>query len=89
MKRAGVVNKVFTDADLLAESRAFVDKLAKGPTRAYAAHKVLLRAGANGGVAAADEIMFDIAMPVFDSRDATGGIASAADAIKAARSFHS
>ena len=85
MERAGVVNKVFADTDLLAESRALVDKLARGPTRAYAAHKVLLRAWANGGVAAADEIMFDIAMPVFDSRDATGGIASAVDAIKAAR----
>jgi enoyl-CoA hydratase/carnithine racemase len=85
MERAGVVNKVFTDADLLVESRAFVDKLAKGPTRAYTAHKVLLRAWANGGVAAADEIMFDVAMPVFDSRDATDGIASAVDAIKAAR----
>ena len=85
MERAGVVNKVFADADLPAESRSFVDKLAKGPTRAYAAHKVLLRAWANGGVAAADEIMFDVAMPVFDSRDATGGLASAVDAIKAGR----
>ena len=66
MEHAGVINKVFPDADLLAESRAFVEKLAMGPTRAYAAHKVLLRAWANGGVAAADEIMFDIAMPVFE-----------------------
>jgi hypothetical protein len=33
------------------------------PTRAYAAHKVLLRTCANGGVGAADEIMFDIAIP--------------------------
>jgi hypothetical protein len=46
---------------------------------------VLLRAWANGGVAAADEIMVDIAMPVFDSRDATGGVASAVAAIKTAR----
>ncbi|WP_198024018.1 hypothetical protein [Mesorhizobium sp. LNHC221B00] len=62
-----------------------MEKLAMGPTRAYAAHKVLLCAWANGGVAAADEIMFDIAMPVFDTRDATGGIASAVDAMKAGR----
>jgi enoyl-CoA hydratase/carnithine racemase len=85
MEHAGVVNKVFPDADLLAESRAFVEKLATGPTRAYAAHKALLRAWANGGVAAVDEIMFDMAMPVFDTRDATGGIASAVDAMKAGR----
>jgi enoyl-CoA hydratase/carnithine racemase len=82
MEHAGVINKVIADHDLLAHSRAFVDKLAKGPTRAYAAHKLLLRTWANGGVAAADQIMFDIAMPVFDSQDAAGGIASAVDAIK-------
>jgi enoyl-CoA hydratase/carnithine racemase len=85
MERAGVVNKVFADGDLLTESHGFVDKLAKGPTRAYAAHKALLRTWANGGISAADEIMFDVAMPVFDSKDATGGLASAVDAIKAAR----
>jgi len=85
MERAGVVNRVVADDDLLAQSRAFVDKLAKGPTRAFAAHKLLLRAWANGGIAAADQIMFDIAMPVFDSQDAIGGVASAVDAIKNAK----
>jgi enoyl-CoA hydratase/carnithine racemase len=85
MERAGVVNRVVADNELPAQSRAFVDKLAKGPTRAYAAHKALLRAWANGGVAAADGIMLDTAMPVFDSRDATGGVASAVEAIKASR----
>src|SRR5581483_7143391 len=85
MERAGVVNKVFADGDLLTESRGFVDKLAKGPTRAYAAHKALLRTWANGGISVADEIMFDVAMPVFDSKDATGGLASAVEAIKASR----
>ena len=83
MERAGVVNKVFADADLLTQARAFVDKIAAGPTRAYAAHKALLRAWADGGVAAADEIMFDMAMPVFASQDAIGAIASAVNAIKA------
>ncbi|MEI9400688.1 enoyl-CoA hydratase/isomerase family protein [Mesorhizobium argentiipisi] len=85
MERAGIVNRVVADDELLAQAQAFVDKLAKGPTRAFAAHKALLRAWANGGVAAADEIMFDIAMPVFDSQDATGGIASAVDALKAGK----
>jgi len=85
MERAGVINKVIADDDLLAHSRAFVSKLAKGPTRAFAAHKLLLRAWANGGVAAADQIMLDIAMPVLDSQDALGGIASAVDAIQNGR----
>jgi enoyl-CoA hydratase/carnithine racemase len=85
MERAGVINKLVADDHLLAHSRAFANKLAKGPTRAFAAHKLLLRAWANGGIAATDQIMFDIAMPVFDSQDATGGITSAVDAIKNAR----
>ncbi|MFZ6647435.1 enoyl-CoA hydratase/isomerase family protein [Undibacterium sp. TJN25] len=85
MAQAGVINKVFADDALLDEARAFVDRLAKGPTRAFAAHKALLRTAATAGVAVADEIMFDVAMPVFDSQDATGGIASAVDAIRLAQ----
>lgn len=85
MESAGVVNKVLADDDLLAHSRAFAEKLAKGPTQAFAAHKMLLRAWANGGVAAADEIMIDVAMPVLDSKDAIGGIASAVSAMKAGK----
>ena len=46
---------------------------------------MLLRAWANGGIAAADEIMVDVAMPVFDSQDAIGGIASAVGAMKAGK----
>ena len=54
MERFGVVNRVVADADLLKESSAFAYKIARGPTRAYAAHKALLRAWAVGGVAATD-----------------------------------
>jgi enoyl-CoA hydratase/carnithine racemase len=85
MAQAGVVNRVVADEDLLDEARAFVARLATGPTRAFAAHKALLRAWAHGGVAAADEIMFDIAMPVFDTQDATQAIVSAVEALKAGK----
>jgi hypothetical protein len=50
---------------------AFARKVATGPTRAYAAHKALLRAWAVGGVSAADEAMFKT------------GLASAVKAFKA------
>jgi hypothetical protein len=50
--------------------------------RAHAAHKALLRMWAVGGIDAADEALFDIAMPLFDTEDAAAGLASA---IKAAR----
>lgn len=83
MERHGVVNRVVSDADLLAETNAFAAKLATGPTRAHAAHKALLRAWAVGGVGAADEAMFDIAMPLFETEDVRFGLASATGALRA------
>ncbi|MFD7443544.1 enoyl-CoA hydratase/isomerase family protein [Streptomyces sp. NPDC059909] len=83
MADAGVINRVVPDDALLAEATAFALKAAKGPTRAYAAHKALLRAWAVGGVSTADEAMFDIAMPLFETDDVKTGLASAVNAFKA------
>ena len=82
MERFGVVNRVVPDAQLLDEARAFALKVAKGPTRAHAAHKALLRAWTTGGVGTADDAMFDIAMPLFETDDVTRGLRSAVDALK-------
>jgi enoyl-CoA hydratase/carnithine racemase len=83
MERHGVVNCVIDDHKLVAEATAYATKIAAGPTRAYAAHKALLRAWAVGGVAAADEAMFDIAIPLFETNDVKTGLASAVNALKA------
>ena len=85
MERFGVVNRVVPDAQLLDEARAFALKVAKGPTRAHAAHKALLRAWTTGGVGTADDAMFDIAMPLFETDDVTRGLRSAVDALKAGK----
>lgn len=85
MQSYGVVNRVIDDAALLDESTAFARRLAGGPTRAHAAHKALLRAWALGGVAAADEAMFDIAMPLFETEDVKAGLRSAVDALNAGK----
>ncbi len=85
MERFGVVNRVVADEVLISEATLFAEKLATGPTRAYAAHKALLRAWAVGGVAAADEAMFDIAMPLFETEDVKTGLKSAVDALKAGK----
>jgi len=85
MERFGVVNRVVPDAELLHEARAFALKVAQGPTRAYAVHKALLRTWAGGGVSAADETMFDVAMPLFETDDVRRGLKSAVDALKAGR----
>ncbi|NTX28029.1 enoyl-CoA hydratase/isomerase family protein [Burkholderia pyrrocinia] len=85
MERFGIVNRVVADTDLLKEASAFARKIAAGPTRAYAAHKALLHTWANGGVSAADEAMFDIAMPLFETDDARRGIRSAVNALNEGR----
>jgi enoyl-CoA hydratase/carnithine racemase len=85
MAAAGVVNRVVADETLLEEATAFAHRVAKGPTRAYAAHKALLRAWAVGGVAAADEAMFDIAMPLFETDDVKTTLPTAVDAFKAGK----
>ncbi|MEM5329150.1 enoyl-CoA hydratase/isomerase family protein [Paraburkholderia sp. JHI2823] len=85
MAHFGVVNRVVAEDRLLDEAMAFAQKAARGPTRAYAAHKALLRAWAIGGVAAADDAMLDMAMPLFETEDAQRGIQSAVDALVAGR----
>jgi enoyl-CoA hydratase/carnithine racemase len=69
MARRGIVNRVTSDEALWPEALAFAEKLAKGPTLAHAAHKALLRIWATSGIGAADQAMFDIAMPLFETND--------------------
>jgi enoyl-CoA hydratase/carnithine racemase len=85
MAAAGVVNRVVADEELLQEATAFARRVAKGPTRAYAAHKALLGAWSVGGIAAADEAILDIAMPLFETQDVKAGLTSAVNAIKAGK----
>jgi enoyl-CoA hydratase/carnithine racemase len=85
MAAAGVVNRVVDDETLLDAAADFARRVAKGPTRAHAAHKALLREWAVGGVAAADEAMLDIALPLFETKDVKTTLPSAVDAVKAGR----
>jgi enoyl-CoA hydratase/carnithine racemase len=85
MMQRGVVNQVVPDAELEQRAKQFALGVAAGPTRAYAAHKALLRIWAEAGVAAADSAMFDIAMPLFETDDVRRGIPSAVAALKAGR----
>ena len=52
----------------------------RGPTRSYAATRTLLKAWSSGGVAAADLVMLDVAMELYNGADAQRGFASTADA---------
>ena len=85
MMQRGVVNRVVPDSELQKSTRELACARLGGATRAYAAHKALLRIWAEAGVAAADSAMFDIAMPLFETDDVRRGIPSAVDALKAGR----
>jgi enoyl-CoA hydratase/carnithine racemase len=85
MADAGVINRVVPDDELLAEAKAFAQRAAGGPTLAHAAHKYLLRSWAVGGVAAADQALFDVSVPLFDTEDVRTGLASAAEAFRAGK----
>ena len=83
LAEAGLVNRVVADEDVVSTALEFARKVAAGPTRAHAAHKALLRLWEIGGAAGADAAMFDVAMPLFESKDARKGIPSAVRAYQA------
>jgi enoyl-CoA hydratase/carnithine racemase len=76
----GIATHVVPDAELSATAAALAKQLATGPTRSYAATRTLLKAWSSGGVAAADLVMLDIAMELYDGADAQRGFVNTADA---------
>jgi enoyl-CoA hydratase/carnithine racemase len=74
-ERWNIVNRVVPGEELHREAESFALKLAAGPTRAFAAIKMMLRAQQTG-VAAADRITVSSVMPVMDSSDAAAAIAT-------------
>jgi enoyl-CoA hydratase/carnithine racemase len=76
----GIATHVVPETELSATATALARQLATGPTRSYAATRTLLKAWSSGGVAAADLVMLDVAMELYDGADAQRGFASTADA---------
>ncbi len=76
----GIATHVVPESELSATVAALVGQLATGPTRSYAATRTLLKAWSSGGVAAADLVMLDVAMELYNGADAQRGFASTADA---------
>ncbi|GIK77505.1 MAG: enoyl-CoA hydratase/isomerase family protein [Acidobacteria bacterium] len=72
----GVVNRVVPPEHLLEKGMGFARELAAGPTLAHGATKRLVRAYLEGGVAAADAAVADVAGPLFDSEDLRGAVRS-------------
>ena len=76
----GIATHVVPEKELAATAAALAKQLATGPTRSYAATRTLLKAWSSGGVAAADIMMLDVAMELYDGADAQRGFANTADA---------
>jgi enoyl-CoA hydratase/carnithine racemase len=76
----GIATHVVPETELAATAAALAKQLATGPTRSYAATRTLLKAWSSGGVAAADLVMLDIAMELYDGADAQRGFVNTAEA---------
>ena len=75
----GVINRVVGADELLEKGMKFAHQLAAGPTVAHAATKRLVRAYLDGGVAAADAAVPEIAGPLFETEDLGNAVRSFLD----------
>jgi enoyl-CoA hydratase/carnithine racemase len=78
----GIATHVLPEDQLANAAAALARQLAEGPTRSYAATRTLLKAWSSGGVAAADLVMLDIAMELYNGADAQRGFANTAAAFE-------
>ena len=76
----GIATHVVPEPEVEATAEALARKLAKGPTKSYAATRTLLKAWSAGGVPAADAMMLDITMELFNTEDCARGFANTAKA---------
>lgn len=76
LERWNVVNRVVADDELADESMRFAQRLARGPTRANAATKQMVRAFLEHGVRGADERIGEIAAPLFATDDLQNAVES-------------
>jgi enoyl-CoA hydratase/carnithine racemase len=76
----GIATHVVPENELTAVAAELTRQLATGPTRSYAATRTLLKAWSSGGVAAADLVMLDVTIELYDGADAQRGFANTADA---------
>jgi enoyl-CoA hydratase/carnithine racemase len=76
----GIATHVVPEPEVEATSEALAQTLARGPTKSYAATRTPLKAWSAGGVPAADAMMLDITMDLFNTEDCVRGFANIAKA---------
>jgi enoyl-CoA hydratase/carnithine racemase len=75
-ERWNIVNRVVPDDVFESQTRAFAERLAHGPTLAYAAGKRMVRAYLDGGIRAADKLVGEVGPPLFQSEDMRAAVAA-------------
>ena len=75
-ERWNIVNRVVPDDAFESETQTFAERLARGPTLAYAAGKRLVRTYLEGGIRAADKLVGEVAPPLFQSEDMRAAVAA-------------
>src|SRR6516225_9356179 len=75
-ERWNIVNRVVPDEKLESEAMAFAERLANGPTLAYAAGKRMVRAYLDSGIHAADKVVGEVGPPLFESEDMRAAVAA-------------
>ncbi len=75
-ERWNIVNRVVPDDTFASQARAFAERLANGPTLAYAAGKRIVRAFLESGVRAADRVVDQVAPPLFRTEDMRAAVAA-------------
>jgi enoyl-CoA hydratase/carnithine racemase len=84
-ERWNIVNRIVPDNEFASQTRAFAERLASGPTLAYASGKRIIRAYLEGGIRTADKLVDEIAPPLFQSEDMRAAVAALVE--YGARSF--
>jgi enoyl-CoA hydratase/carnithine racemase len=78
-----LVAEVVPDNELDKTAAGLTHRFAEGPTKAYAAIKALVKAHAGGGVPAADTLLLDLAIGLYETADARNAIPKVGAALAA------
>ncbi len=70
----GIINRVYPPDQLQAKTLDFAHKLAAGPTRAHQVTKRILSTYDDSGIRAADDMILDVATPLFETEDMRQGV---------------
>ena len=79
----GFVTMAVPDGQLEQATTELAERLASGPTLAFAAIRALMKIWSSGGTPAADAVMMDLTTELFRSQDTTNAFAQVAEALEA------